>query len=272
MLKSTQSPICISSARQKIWILFAQVVRDRYLPLGFLPFPKYSGSRWKFVCGACKKTKKQQQQKYCLKNFNEISLSRNCASARLDEPQNRLPTIFRETVSSVESSSDGKGWQGSLWIIQGNWDTVFGKRWRFFLSFKHLKRDGLVQLPFLVGWQKYSRPNSSWHTLHGFISISYLLVTIPQTTKGKWEEMAYLDAFQACFTISEQAIIIKIIPWVSFKYFFSYSFTHITRMCHVVWMWMKSFKSADVCSLLAFRPRDKVFFVGSVDFIESLRI
>lgn len=47
---------------------------------------------------------------------------------------------------------------------------------------------------------------------HGFISISYLLVTIPQTAKGKWEEMAYLDAFQACFTISEQDIIIKIIP------------------------------------------------------------
>lgn len=161
-----------------------------------------------FCLWGLQKNKKQQQQKYCLKNFNEISLSRNCASARLDEPQNRLPTIFRETVSSVESSSDGKGWQGSLWIIQGNWDTVFGKRWRFFLSFKHLKRDGLVQ----VGWQKYSRPNSSWHTLHGFISISYLLVTIPQTAKGKWEKMAYLDAFQACFTISEQDIIIKIIP------------------------------------------------------------
>lgn len=161
-----------------------------------------------FCLWGLQKNKKQQQQKYCLKNFNEISLSRNCASARLDEPQNRLPTIFRETVSSVESSSDGKGWQGSLWIIQGNWDTekisiAFQK-----LSFKHLKRDGLVQ----VGWQKYSRPNSSWHTLHGFISISYLLVTIPQTAKGKWEEMAYLDAFQACFTISEQDIIIKIIP------------------------------------------------------------
>lgn len=159
MLKSTQSPICISSARQKIWILFAQVVRDRYLPLGFLPFPKYSGSRWNFVCGAYKKPEKQQQQKYCLKNFNEISLSRNCASARLDEPQNRLPTIFRGTVSSVESSSDGNGWQGSLWIIQGNWDTVFGERWRFFLSFKHLKRNGLVQPPFLAEWQKNSRPN-----------------------------------------------------------------------------------------------------------------
>lgn len=67
MLKSTQSPICISSARQKIWILFAQVVRDRYLPLGFLPFPKYSGSRWNFVCGACKKQKTTTTKNIALK-------------------------------------------------------------------------------------------------------------------------------------------------------------------------------------------------------------